>query len=98
MEKIGFRFKTIRKILNKSQEQLASDLNVSKQAISNIENSKSLPSIALLSKLLIDYNVNINFLLSGSGDTFINSNNSETSIKDSIIQEVEKYLETRGIV
>ena len=98
MDKIGFRFKTIRKILNKSQEQLASELHVSKQAISNIENSKSLPSIALLSKLLIDYNVNINFLLSGNGDTFVNSNNSETSIKDSIIQEVEKYLETRGIV
>lgn len=98
MNKISVRFKTIRKILNKSQEQLATELNVSKQAISNIENSKSLPSIALLSKLLIDYNVNINFLLSGVGDTFLNSNDSENSIKDSIIQEVEKYLEARGIV
>ena len=98
MNEIGKRFKTIRKILNKSQEQFANDLQVSKQAISNIENSKSLPSIALMSKLLIDYNININYLLSGAGETFVCSNSKDTNLKTSIMQEVEKFLENRGIV
>ncbi|MBR6297882.1 MAG: helix-turn-helix transcriptional regulator [Candidatus Gastranaerophilales bacterium] len=98
MNMIGNRFKTIRKILNKSQEQFANELSVSKQAISNIENSKSLPSISLMSKLLIDYNININYLLSGIGETFIHRKDADLNLKSSIMQEVEKFLEKRGIV
>ncbi len=98
MNMIGNRFKTIRKILNKSQEQFAKELSVSKQAISNIENSKSLPSTSLMSKLLIDYNININYLLSGIGETFVHRKASDLNLKNSIMQEVEKFLEKRGIV
>ena len=98
MNKIGQRMKAIRKLLNKSQEQFAADLLVSKQAISNIENSKSMPSVLLLNKLLIDHNVNINYLLSGIGEMFNMPKEIDGSLKDSILKEVEKYLENRGIV
>jgi transcriptional regulator with XRE-family HTH domain len=98
MNNIGKRIKSIRKLLNKSQEQFASDLSISKQAVSNIENSKSMPSISLLSKLLVDLNVNINYILSGEGEIFVAKDNSLNTFKTSIITEVEKYLESRGIV
>ncbi len=97
MEKIGQRIRTVRKILNKSQKAFADELSISKQAVSNIENSKSLPSIPILSKLLIDFNVNINYILSGDGEMFLNSDIKEISLKDSILHEVEKYLDNRGI-
>ncbi len=97
MDKIGQRMKMVRKILNKSQMTLAKELSISKQAVSNIENSKSMPSIPILSKLLIDFNVNINYLLSGEGEMFVHSELKEISLKDTILQEVEKYLDNRGI-
>ena len=97
MEHIGTRIKKIRKLLDKSQEELANELNVTKQAISNIENSKSAPGINLLSKLLIDYDININYIIAGIGDVFITKEKTYQSIKKSLIEEVELFLEARGI-
>ena len=51
-----------------------------------------------MSKLLIDYNININYLLSGIGETFIHRKDADLNLKSSIMQEVEKFLEKRGIV
>lgn len=97
MEHIGIRIKNIRKLLNKSQEQLAAELNLTKQAISNIETSKSLPSMALLSKLLIDYDVNLNYVVSGMGDIFLSNEKSYKTLRNSLIKEVEQFLDSRGI-
>ena len=97
MEHIGTRVKNIRKLLNKSQEELAKELSVTKQAISNIENSKSAPSISLLSKLLIDYDININYILSGIGDIFVTKEKTYQNLRQSLIKEVELFLDTKGI-
>ena len=97
MEHIGIRIKSVRKLLNKSQDELARELNITKQAISNIENSKSAPGINLLSKLLIDYDVNLNYIISGIGDVFITKEKTYNSLKNSLLKEVEFFLETRGI-
>ena len=40
MNKIGLRIREIRRLLNKSQQELADELNITKQAISNVENGK----------------------------------------------------------
>ncbi len=97
MKHIGSRIKHIRKILNKSQEELACELSLTKQAISNIETSKSLPSMALLSKLLIDYDINLNYIVSGIGDIFISKEKTYKSLRNSLIKEVEEFLDSRGI-
>ena len=97
MEQIGKRIKNIRTLLNKSQEELAKELKVTKQAISNIENSKSAPSIGLLSKLLIDYDININYILSGMGDIFVTKEKTYQNLRQSLIKEVELLLDTKGI-
>ena len=70
MKNTGERIKRVRTILKMSQQDLANELNVTKQAISNIENSKCAPSLALLSKLLVDYNVNLNFIIGNVGAVF----------------------------
>lgn len=97
MENIGIRIKNIRKLLNKSQEQLAAELNLTKQAISNIETSKSLPSMALMSKLLVDYDVNLNYVVSGMGDIFLTNEKTYKTLRKSLIKEVEQFLDSRGI-
>lgn len=97
MKLIGNRFKQIRKLLSKSQEQLATELDVTKQAISNIETCKSFPSIQLLYKLCHDYDVNINYLLTGNGEIFVIKEKTYQSLRNTLIQEVENILNVRGI-
>lgn len=97
MENIGIRIKKIRKILNKSQEGLALELGLTKQAISNIETSKSLPSMAFLSKLLLDYDVNLNFIVCGIGEIFMTNEKTYKSLRNSLLKEVEQLLDARGI-
>lgn len=98
MEKIGNRFKNIRKLLNKSQSQFANELLITKQAVSNIETSKSAPSIVVLAKLQEVYGINLNYIVSGIGDMFLAKEESYGEIRKSLIQEVEVFLEQRGIV
>jgi len=97
MDNTGLRIKKIRQLLKKSQQELANELGVTKQAISNIENNKCAPGLNLLSKLLIDYNVNCNFIIAGVGSVFINDKESNKSLRLSILNEVEQMLDARGI-
>jgi len=97
MNYIGLRFKEIRKLLAKSQEALANDLSVTKQAISNIENSKSSPSISILCKLQVDFNVNLNYLIAGFGNVFVDDVDNNSSLKKTILEEVENMLNSRGV-
>ena len=97
MEHIGIRFKNVRKILNKSQDELALDLGITKQAISNIENSKCMPSLTILSKLLVDFDININYLIAGIGEIFVKKDKTYKSLRNSLLKEVELLLESRGI-
>lgn len=56
--------KRLRKINNVSQEKLANDLGYSKQAVSNWEQSKNLPSVEVMKKLANYFNVTIDELIS----------------------------------
>ena len=93
----GLRIKKVRQLLNKSQQELADELNITKQAISNIETGKSCAGLNLLSKLLIDYGVNLNYIIGGIGNIFLQDENTANSLKQSILNEVEKMLTERGI-
>ena len=97
MSNTGARIKKIRLMLKKSQQNLADELNVTKQAISNIETGKCSPSPQLLSKLLIDYGVNINFIIGEVGSVFIEDEKCTQSLKNQILKEVENMLIERGI-
>ncbi len=93
----GLRIKKVRQLLNKSQQELADELNITKQAVSNIETGKSAAGLNLLSKLLIDYGINLNYIIGGVGSIFLEDEKTSQSLKNSILKEVEKMLTERGI-
>ena len=59
----GDRIKNLRISHNLSQVQLAEQLNVSKQTISNWENNNILPSIEMLINIAQYFSVSTDFLL-----------------------------------
>ena len=97
MENIGQRFKNVRKVLNMSQEEFAESLGVTKQAISNVEHSKSLPSTAVMNKMLLNFDVNLNYLVSEVGNMFVNQDKIYKSLRAQLMSEMETLLDARGI-
>ena len=97
MKNIGTRIKFLRKHLGKSQDELASILGITKQAISNMENSKSTPSPAVLYKMHTELDVNLNYIITGIGDLYISSKGKE-ALKQTILKEVEALLDSKGII
>ena len=65
MEKIGSIIKDIRKKNNLTQNEFASILGVTFQAVSKWENDKSIPDITILKDISNKFNVDLNYLISG---------------------------------
>lgn len=98
METFGNRFKKIRQLKDFKQEEIARVLGLTKQSISNIENDKTFVSKDVLCKLVIDLNVNLNYLIAGKGLMFLSDSEISTTSKTEIAQEVEKILKDKGII
>ena len=60
---LGERIKQLRTARNMSQVELAAELNVSKQSVSNWENDNILPSIEIIKKLAQFFSCSSDFLL-----------------------------------
>ena len=60
---IGLRL--IRKQRKLNQLKVATDLNISREALSHYENGKRSPDIAMLRKLSEYFNISIDFLVNG---------------------------------
>ena len=65
MEQIGIIIKDIRKKNNLTQNEFASILGVTFQAVSKWENDKSIPDITILKDISNKFNVDLNYLISG---------------------------------
>ena len=68
---IGRRFKSIRTGLGLSQRELAEKLNISAATLCSIESGKGIPRHDAIYNLAAVYNVNIYYLLHGSGEMFM---------------------------
>ena len=64
----GEQFKKIRTDMKLTQEQVATQLNVSRQAISNWENNKNLPDIEMIVNISEVFHISLDRLILG-GDT-----------------------------
>lgn len=96
---IGKRLKKIRQDKGFTQELFGEKLDVSKQAIANIESNHSNPSIPLLCKLIENFNVNINWLLHETGSMYLDSietsnaySNFKTELKNELVIEIKEWL------
>lgn len=65
MEEIGSIIKDIRKKNNLTQNEFASILGVTYQAVSKWENGKSIPDIIILREISNKFNVDLNYLIAG---------------------------------
>ncbi len=86
----GERLKDLRMQKNMTQEDVASKLFVTKQAVSRWENGNCLPDVATLGKLAELFDVNIDYLLTGNENVKIEKE-IEIIEKEKIV-EVEKPL------
>lgn len=65
-EKLGLKgLKLIRKQRKINQLKVATDLNISREALSHYENGKRSPDVSMLKKLSEYFNVSIDFLING---------------------------------
>ena len=83
-------FIEIRKKIFTSQSNMAEALNITRQAISSIEQGKSKPSIELLYKLLNQFNININYLLANKGNMLLSDTEKASTAQH--IQELKDRI------
>ncbi len=65
---LGIRLKELRSNINKTQEQVAKSLGISRAAYSHIENSRNEPDNSTLAKIADYYGVTADFLLGRTSD------------------------------
>jgi transcriptional regulator with XRE-family HTH domain len=68
---IGKRFKQVRKKLSLTQTKLAEVIGCKQATIADYERERISPSAKVLSIISKNYNININWLLTGSGEMFL---------------------------
>ncbi len=72
---IGPRIRIARKLTGLLQAEFSKKLDINPSTLSDIENSKHLPRIDFLCKMVSAFNVNINYILSGNGEPLLSSVN-----------------------
>ena len=85
----GQQIKTIRKEKKLTQEQFATQLHVSRQAVSNWENNKNLPDIEMLIQMSHIFDISLDQLLKGENNHM--NNITEKVIKDGSETRKAKY-------
>ena len=92
----GIRIKKIRQTLNLQQEEFGKIFGISKQYVSLLEKDKAFLNNDKLVKLLLDYKININYLLAGSGSMFVAPEFEKA--QDEFSLKVEKILREKGLI
>ena len=90
---IGERLKQIRQVLGIKQVDLAKVLKINPSAISQMESGRTNPSLETLSELVVNYNVNLHWLIKGIGKMFNTAN--DTSSQNGSWDNFQKLLNDR---
>jgi transcriptional regulator with XRE-family HTH domain len=85
---VNYRFNELFKTLSFTPNSLSKELNVTQPTIKKLEKGETLPNAKVLIPLLERYNVNINWLLGGQGEMFLENleYNNEKGIDKKITQ------------
>lgn len=88
-EKLGVKLKKLREAKGFTQEEVATQLHLSRQSISKWENGKGFPDIDNLIRLSELYNISLDELVESSSRTNINNISDESlAIRSSLIIEI----------
>ena len=82
----------VRKARHLSQQQVAFDLNITREALSHYENGRREPSIDMLVKMSRYFNKSIDFLITGK--EFSKKDNTQKTNPDTILISGFLYLST----
>lgn len=96
METQGSRLKKIRKELKLSQEEFGKQIGLTRAAIAAVEADNNKFSNDVLCKLILTFDVNVNYLLVGKGNIF-NAPEFE-QVKDELAQQVRQILREEGLI
>jgi transcriptional regulator with XRE-family HTH domain len=89
----GKRVKEIRRRLNISQKDFASTIGISSSSLSEIESGKTKPGYEFFKNITLEYNVNNQYLHTGKGDIFLDSDAENSSQKKIDFGENKKIIE-----
>jgi transcriptional regulator with XRE-family HTH domain len=78
----AIRLKDIRKSLKLTKEKFAQKMNISPTNLSDIENGKTRPCHDFFYRVLNDFKVNLNYLVSGEGHMFIETGNDKDAASE----------------
>ncbi|MFI3329906.1 MAG: helix-turn-helix transcriptional regulator [bacterium] len=92
MESISEKLIKLRKEKGLSQEQLAKDLFVSRQAVSKWETNRSLPNIEMIKQICNYYNIDVNQLITNEDISEITLKNNEEVIKISNKTKINRII------
>lgn len=70
---IGARMRKVRKALNYTQETMVSHFDIGRANYSRIEKGEVLPNAAVLNTLRVEFNVSLDWLITGGGKMFISA-------------------------
>ncbi len=87
-ETVGYRFHLFRKAISKERDDIAVELNVSLSVVAGFEDNTITPQLPHLNTLYAKFRLNINWLLTGVGDMFL----EEPKDHSSTIPESHKEL------
>lgn len=93
----GERIRLIRDALKLSQKALGKILSLHPSFISAAENNNKFLSREKLIYLLVNYNVNINYILAGKGEMFLTDNSEQPSdkLRKIIKEEIAEALKVQ---
>jgi len=106
LEEFGQRLKEIRQQLKLLQKDFAAGLEVSGSFLSEIEKGKTNPGFDVLRKIYVNYNVNLHYLMDGSGRPFVDQMRAVSASVSTIIsgpdreklEELFYYIENAPVV
>jgi len=90
---INKRLIEFRKKMKLSQQEIADTAQISRAYITQVETGRVNPSFKLLHKILLNYNLSINWLLSGKGEMIVSDNSIINEMTEEHYKLVKKLLE-----
>ena len=92
----GHRLQIARKKLQLSQEDISTQIGISYRAYSSYEREDRKPPIDFLEKLITKFDMNLNWLVTGQGEMFINQQPSLNN--DELEQKVVDVMKKYGVI
>ena len=92
---LGKRIKEAREFLGIGQKEFAKKIGIIYQTLSKYERSEIKPTTEILTKLTEIHGININWLLTGNGNMFIEKEKKSNTKANEIIEAYEKLPEDK---